>query len=182
MSCWTYCLLTERVPWVVAILATVTTRQSSVKSPLNRSQSDRKPSALDMRRAEFRLLREPMGKAPWENAFGCASVHHCWSLFKLHLQKPQHQAIPKYWKSSRPGRRLAWLSRDLFLKTKRKRRCMPSKSKIRWMWQEYRNAAHHCREKIHVNKPQLGLKTARTVEDNTKRGFKYMNGERHCRS
>lgn len=47
------------------------------------------------------------------------------------------------------------------------------------MWEEYRDAAQHCGEKIHVTKPHLGLKMARTVGGNWKRGFKYINSERH---
>ena len=55
--------------------------------------------ALDMRRADFRLLRELVNKVPWET-FESIGVCCCWSLFKYHLLRAQKQAIPKYHKSS----------------------------------------------------------------------------------
>ena len=70
-------------------------------------------STLDMGRTDFRLLQEPVSKVPCESPFEGVGGHECWSLFKIHLLKVQEQAIPKCWKSSKWGRRPAWLSRDL---------------------------------------------------------------------
>ena len=72
----------------------------------NRRKPASKTSTLDMRRADFRLLRELLSKVPWEKAFEGAGVHQCWSLFKYHLLRAQEQAIPKCRKSSRRGRRI----------------------------------------------------------------------------
>ena len=60
-------------------------------------------SALDMGRADFRLLRELVSKVPWETAF--EGIYQCWSVFKHCLLRAQDQAIPKYQKSGRWGRR-----------------------------------------------------------------------------
>ncbi|GAB0179481.1 mitochondrial enolase superfamily member 1 [Grus japonensis] len=49
------------------------------------------------------------------------------------------------------------------------------------MWEDYRDAAHLCREKNHVTKVQLELKLASTVGDNKKGFFKYVNNKRRTR-
>lgn len=38
-------------------------------------------------------------------------VHEFWSVFQRHLWRPQKQAIPQCWQSSKWGRRTVWLSR-----------------------------------------------------------------------
>ncbi|GAB0196742.1 hypothetical protein GRJ2_002139500 [Grus japonensis] len=49
------------------------------------------------------------------------------------------------------------------------------------MWEDYRDAARLCREKIHAAKAQLELKLASTVGDNKKGFFKYVNNKRRTR-
>ncbi|PKU42959.1 hypothetical protein llap_6720 [Limosa lapponica baueri] len=77
---------------------------------------------LDMGRVDFGLLKELVGKVPWESAFEGIEVHECWSLFRSRLLRAQGQAIPKCWKSSKQGRRPAWLSRHLLLELRWKRK------------------------------------------------------------
>ncbi|GAB0204012.1 mitochondrial enolase superfamily member 1 [Grus japonensis] len=48
-------------------------------------------------------------------------------------------------------------------------------------WEDYRDAARLCREKIHAAKAQLELKLASTVGDNKKGFFKYVNNKRRTR-
>lgn len=81
----------------------------------DRRKNASKTSTLDMGRAAFRLLREPVNKVPWENAFEGPGVDQCWSLFKHQLLREQKQAIPKNQTSSRGGGRLPWLNRNLLL-------------------------------------------------------------------
>lgn len=50
---------------------------------------DTKIPALDMGKAEFRLLGELVGDAPWETVFEGTGVHQCWPLFKYHLLRPR---------------------------------------------------------------------------------------------
>ncbi|KAJ7412527.1 hypothetical protein BTVI_46127 [Pitangus sulphuratus] len=49
-------------------------------------------------------------------------------------------------------------------------------------WEEYRDTASNCREKICVDKGQLKLKLARNVGDNKKSFFKYINGNNQYRN
>lgn len=49
-------------------------------------------------------------------------------------------------------------------------------------WKVYRDATHHCSEKIHVAKVQLELKLAKTVGDKKGSFKKYINSKRQCRN
>lgn len=63
----------------------------------------------------------------------------------------------------------------------KKGRCMSPVEVKSGEW-EKNNTANYCKEKINVKKPPLGLKMAKTVGNNRKRGFKHINGKRHWRS
>ncbi|GAB0204308.1 mitochondrial enolase superfamily member 1 [Grus japonensis] len=84
-------------------------------------------------------------------------------------------------KSSRRGRRLAWLNRDLLLELRQKKKVYACWKQGQATWEDYRDAARLCREKIRVAKAQLELKLASTVGDNKKGFFKYVNNKRRTR-
>ena len=88
----------------------------------DRRKTATKTSTLNMGKADFGLLRELVSQVPWETALEGIGVHQCWSLFKGHLLRAQEQAIPKCRKSSRQGRRLAWLNKDLLLELRQKKK------------------------------------------------------------
>ena len=119
---------------------------------IDRSKTASKTLTLNMGRADFRLLKELVSKVPWESAFEGIGVHECWSLFKSHLLRAQEQAIPKCQKSSKRGRRPAWLSRDLLLELRQKRKVYGHWKQGQVPWEDYRDAVRHCREKIRVAK------------------------------
>lgn len=108
----------------------------------------------------FRLLRELVSKVPWETAFEGTGVHQCWSTFKHCLLKAQDQAIPKHRKSGRRGRRPAWLTSDLLLELRRKKKVYGCWKEGQATRREYKDAVGVYREKIHVAKAQLELKLA----------------------
>ena len=58
----------------------------------------------------------------WESAFEGLGIHKCWSVFKNHLLEAQQEAIPLCPKSSKRGRRPAWLNRELLMELKRKKK------------------------------------------------------------
>ena len=127
------------------------------------TQTATKTSALDMGKADFRLLRELASKVPWESAFEGSGVHQCWSDFKHCLLKAQDQAIPKYRKSSRRGRRPAWRTGDLLLELRWKKKMYSCWKEGQVTWKEYRDAVRVCREKTRVAKAQLELKLAKSA-------------------
>jgi len=77
---------------------------------------------LDFKKANLKLFRELLSRVPLESAFEGLGVHECWSVFKNHLLKAQEQAIPLCRKPSKRSRRPAWLSRELLLELKKKKK------------------------------------------------------------
>lgn len=116
------------------------------------------------------LLRNPVSKVPRENIFEGSGVHQCSSLFKSHLLRAQEQEIQKCHKSSKQGKRPAWLSRDLILELRWKRKVYEHWKQGQVTWEDYRDAIQHCREKICVDKAPLGFKMVNAVKD-SKKGF-----------
>ena len=109
----------------------------------DRRKTATKTSTLDMGRADFRLLRV-LVKVPWETAFEGIGVHQCWSVFKHCLLKAQDQAIPKYQKSSRWGRKPTWLTRDLLLELGQKKKVYGCWKQGQATWKEYRDTVCIC--------------------------------------
>ncbi|KAK4828074.1 hypothetical protein QYF61_023134 [Mycteria americana] len=99
-------------------------------------------------------------------------------VFKVRVQE---QAIPECQKSSKRDRRLAWLSRDLLLELRQKRKVYGHQKQGQVTWEDYRDAVRHCREKIHAAKPRLEFKLASTVKGNKKGFLKYVNSKKRIR-
>jgi len=77
----------------------------------NRARS--RITTLDFRRANFGLFKELLGGIPWVRALEGRGVQESWSLFKHHFLHAQEQCIPLRKKSSKGGRRPAWMSKEL---------------------------------------------------------------------
>jgi len=84
---------------------------------------------LDTRRANFGLFKELLGGIPWAKALEGRGVQKCWLLFKHHFLHAQEQCIPLRKKSSKGGRRPAWLSKEPLAELRWKR-------KVHGMWKE----------------------------------------------
>ena len=72
-------------------------------------------ATVDFKKANWKLRKELLSCVPWEFAFEGLGVEECWAVLKSHLLKAQQQAIPLCRKSSKRGRRPAWLNRELCL-------------------------------------------------------------------
>ncbi|GAB0209633.1 mitochondrial enolase superfamily member 1 [Grus japonensis] len=108
-------------------------------------------------------------------------VHECWSVFKNHLLEAQEQAIPLCRKSSKQGRRPAWLNRELLVELKRKKKLYDLWKQGQASQEDYRAVVRICREKTRKAKAQLELKLASVVSDNKKVFFKYVNSKRRSK-
>jgi len=82
---------------------------------------------LDLRRANFGLFKELLGGIPWVRALEGRGVQECWSLFKRHFLDAQEWCMPLRKKSSKGGRRPAWLNKELLVEIRWKR-------KVHGMW------------------------------------------------
>ncbi|GAB0208399.1 mitochondrial enolase superfamily member 1 [Grus japonensis] len=144
-------------------------------------KKDSRVPTLDFRRANFKLFRELFSRVPWESAFEGLGVHECWSVFKNHLLEAQEQAIPLCCKSSKWGRRPAWLNRKLLVELKRKKKLYDLWKRGQASQEDYRAMVHICREKTQKAKAQLELKLASVVSDKKKGFFTYLNNKRRSK-
>ncbi|KAK4829847.1 hypothetical protein QYF61_006857 [Mycteria americana] len=90
--------------------------------------------------------------------------------------------VIKHWnrlpgKTSRRGRRPAWLTRELWLELRRKRRVYDLWKKGQASQEDYKGVARLRREKIRRAKAELELNLAAAVKDNKKHFFKYISSK-----
>ncbi|GAB0204618.1 mitochondrial enolase superfamily member 1 [Grus japonensis] len=137
--------------------------------------------SLDFRRTNFGLFKDLLGRIPWVRALEGRGVQESWSIFKHHFLQAQDWCIPKNRKSSKGGRRLAWMSKELLEKLKRKKEVYRIWRKGAATWEEYRDVIRVCRHETRKAKAHLELNLARDVKDNKKGFFKYISSKRKTR-
>ncbi|KAK4832341.1 hypothetical protein QYF61_021870 [Mycteria americana] len=137
-----------------------------------------KTATLDFRRADFGLFRRLVERVPWEAALKGKGVQEGWTFFKEEVLKAQERAVPRCRKTSRRGRRPAWLTRELWLELRKKRRVYDLWKKGRATQEDYKGVARLCREKTRRAKAELELSLAAAVQDNKKYFFKYISSKR----
>ncbi|KAK4823236.1 hypothetical protein QYF61_000096 [Mycteria americana] len=140
-----------------------------------------KTATLDFRRADFGLFRRLVERVPWEAALMGKGVQQGWTFFKEEVLKAQEQAVPRCRKPSRQGRRPAWLTRELWLELRKKRRVYDHWKKGQATQEDYKGVARLCREKIRRAKAELELSLAAAVKDNKKHFFKYISSKRRAK-
>ncbi|KAK4811052.1 hypothetical protein QYF61_016338 [Mycteria americana] len=140
-----------------------------------------KTATLDFRRADFGLFRRLVERVPWEAALMGKGVQEGSTFFKEEVLKAQEQAVPRCRKTSRRGRRPAWLTRELWLKLRKKRRVYNLWKKGRATQEDYKGVEKLCREKIRRAKAELELNLAAAVKDNKKHFFKYISSQRRAK-
>jgi len=118
---------------------------------------------LDFRRAYFGLFKELFGGIPWVRALEGRGVQESKSLFKHHFLHAQDQCIPLRKKSRRGGRRPAWMSKELLVELRWKRKVYGMWKEGQATWEEYRNAVRTCRDatrkaKVHLCRVSASVK------------------------
>jgi len=136
---------------------------------------------LDLRRANFGLFKELLGRIQWVRVLEGRGVQEGWSLFKCHFLHAQKRCIPLKKKSSKVGRRPAWLNKELLEEIRWKRKVHGMWKEGQATWEEYRNAIRACRHATRKVKAHLELKLARDVKDNKKGFFNYISSKRKAR-
>ncbi|KAK4831611.1 hypothetical protein QYF61_018371 [Mycteria americana] len=140
-----------------------------------------KTATSDFRRADFGLFRRLVERVPWEAALMGKGVQEGWTFFKEEVLKAQDQAVPRCRKTSRQGRRLAWLNREVWLELRKKRRVYDLWKKGQATQEDYKGVARLCREKIRRAKTELELSLAAAVKDNKNHFFKYISSKRRAK-
>ncbi|KAK4808042.1 hypothetical protein QYF61_017062 [Mycteria americana] len=137
-------------------------------------------ATLDFRRADFGLFRRLVDRVPWEAALKGHGVQEGWTFFKEEVLKAQERAVPRGRKTSRRGRRPAWLNRELWLELRKKRRVYDLWKKGQASQEDYKGVARLCREKIRRAKAELELSQATAIKDNKNHFFKYISSKRRA--
>ncbi|GAB0207239.1 mitochondrial enolase superfamily member 1 [Grus japonensis] len=147
-----------------------------------RSRAISRITTLDFRRANFGLCKDLLGRIPWVRALeGKGGAQESWSTFKHHFLRAQDQCILKNRKTSKGGRRPAWISKELLEKLKGKKEVYRMWKKGMATWEEYRDVVRECRDATRKAKAHLELNLARDVKDNKKGFFKYISSKRKTR-
>ena len=104
-----------------------------------------------------------------------------WQLFKDTLLRAQGLSTPQQKKSSRKGRRLLWLCKDLQLKLREKREMYRKWKQGCVSWEEYRAVVRVCRDRIRKAKAQMELNLVRDATDNKKGFYRYIGRRRQAK-
>jgi len=78
-----------------------------------------KLSTLDFRRTDFGLIRDLLGRIPWDKTLEGRGAQESWLIFKVHLLQPPEQCIRTKRKSGKNARRPAWMNKELLDELKR---------------------------------------------------------------
>ena len=75
-------------------------------------------------------------------------VQEAWTLLKMEILKTQKQAVPECRKASHRGRRPVWMSRELPLRLRKKKRAYVLWKKGQATRGDYKEVAKVCREEV----------------------------------
>ncbi|KAK4816199.1 hypothetical protein QYF61_012664 [Mycteria americana] len=134
-------------------------------------------ATLDFQRADFGPFRRLVNRVPWEAALKGKGVQEGWTFFKEEVLKAQERAVPRCRKTSRQGRRPAWLNRELWPELRKKRRVYDLWKKGQASQEDYKGVARLCREKIRRAKAELELNLATAIKDNKQYFCKYISNK-----
>jgi len=76
---------------------------------------------LNFRKANFQLFKEFVSRTLWEMVLRDRGEEQSWQIFKDTFHRAQELSVLRCKRSSKEGKRLAWLSRDMLVKLKDKR-------------------------------------------------------------
>lgn len=77
------------------------------------------------------LFNELINRIPWETALRDQGAEQSWQIFQDAFYREQELSIPRCKEPGKEGKRLAWLSHDLLVRLKGRRRCTGSRSRDR---------------------------------------------------
>ncbi|KAK4823476.1 hypothetical protein QYF61_002523 [Mycteria americana] len=108
-------------------------------------------------------------------------IHDPWGLEEALPSKRNHGGGSLQQQTSRRGRRLAWLNRELWLEVRKKRRVYDLWKKQQATQEDYKNVMRLHREKIRRAKAQLELNLATAIKDNKICFYKYISNKRRAK-
>ena len=140
-----------------------------------------KTAILNFQRAESDLFRTLVARVPWESLLKGKGVQEAWTLLKVEILKVQKQAVSEYHKASHGGKRPVWMSRELLLRLRKKKRVYVLWKKGQATRGDYKEVAKVYREEVRKAKSQPELRLATAVKENKKFFYKYISGKRRTK-
>ncbi|PKU48865.1 hypothetical protein llap_836 [Limosa lapponica baueri] len=131
---------------------------------------------LNFRKANFQLFKELVKRTPWKTVLRNKGAKQSWQIFRDAFHREQELLIPRCKKSSKKGKRPAWLNHALLIKLKAKKELHRKFKQDQIAWKEYRYAARLCRDEVRKAKVWLELNLARDAKN--KKGLSCVNQKR----
>ncbi|GAB0181438.1 hypothetical protein GRJ2_000609100 [Grus japonensis] len=140
-----------------------------------------KLTTLDLRRADFGLFRDLLGRVPWDKALEGRGAQESWLVFKDHLLQAQEQCIPAKRKSGKNTRRPPWMNKVLLDKLKHKKKAYRGWKQGQVAREEYREIVQTARDQVRKGKVLIELNLARDMKGNKKSFYMYVSDKRKTR-
>ncbi|GAB0195030.1 mitochondrial enolase superfamily member 1 [Grus japonensis] len=140
-----------------------------------------KLTTLDLRRADFGLFRDLLGRIPWDKALEGRGAQDSWLIFKGHLLQAQERCVPTKRKSSKSTKRHPWMNKELLGKVKQKKEAFREWKRGRTAWEEYRETVRAARDQVRKAKALIEISLARDVKDDKKSFYRYVSDKRRMR-
>ena len=140
-----------------------------------------KLTTLDLRRADFGLFRDLLGRVPWDKALEGRGAQESWVIFKDHLLQAQERCIPTKRKSGKNATRPAWMNKELLDKLQHRKEAYRGWKQGQVAWEEYREIVRAARNQVRKAKAMIELNLARDIKDNKKRFYRYIGDKRKTR-
>ncbi|GAB0210101.1 mitochondrial enolase superfamily member 1 [Grus japonensis] len=141
-----------------------------------------KVTTLDFRRADFGLLRDLLGRVPWDKALEGRGAQDSWLIFKGHLLQAQERCIPTKRKSSKTTKRPPWMNKDAPGQSQtQKKEAYRGWKQGQVAWEEYREPVRAARDQVRKAKALTEISLARDVKDNKKSFYRYVSDKRRTR-
>jgi len=140
-----------------------------------------KLTTLDFRRTDFGLLRDLLGRIPWDKALEGRGPQESWSVFKHHLLQAQERCISTKRKSGRNARRFKWMNKELLAKLKQKKEAYRGWKQGQVAWEEHRKIIRVAREQVRKAEVLTESNLVRDVKGNKKAFYRYVSDRRQTR-
>ncbi|KFZ59181.1 hypothetical protein N338_00715, partial [Podiceps cristatus] len=141
-------------------------------------QAKSKVRTLNFRKSNFQLFRELVNGLPWQTVLRGKGAEQRWKIFKDTFCRAQELLIPRCKKSGKESKRPPWLSRDLLVKLKGKKEMHRQWKQRQVSWEEYRDVAWLCRDRVRKAKACMELNLARDVKNSKKGFYRYVSQKR----
>lgn len=124
-------------------------------------EAQTKVRTLDFRKVKLQLFKELVSRTPCETALKDKGEEQNWQIFKDIVRTGEELPILRCMKLWKEGKSLAWVSKELLVKLRRKKEMHRHWKHRQVSWEEYRDSVRLCKNKIRKSKEHLELSLLR---------------------